>query len=470
MDRHKSGRNGLLSFRPNAESFETRVVLSHVGISMTASVPSSLFRLAPAYHLVRPNTPVAPFGSPLATATFVDPYSQILNGNHSVIGQKSYVGPFAVLDARSGFIKIGSGSDVLDNARIVATVAPQRGLPTTSVFLGDSVSIGFGATVNGPSTISAYGASAKPTGIGPNALIDGATIRPGAVVGALARVGPGVTVPAGIYVLPGANVTTNAEASNPALGKVEALPASVLTDLTASLTRGSQLAAGYTNLYQGNSATGVNPGVDATVTGVNNGNLAAVRGTSQEPGPTTTTAATGITFEPSKTGPKFHGPHKPSVEGDLSNFPARITGDVRFAARARNVASHLGRGNAFRADQGQPINFAGAPATGPNVTINSPLGGTVTTGSTTKTVGGVTIGKNFAANSGAVLLGGPDASYTVGDNVTLGGGSVVDRSSIGAGASIGSRAYVSQSTVAPGEVVAPGTILIKNKVVGTVAW
>lgn len=470
MDRFKSQRKGMLTYRPVAEMVEPRVLLSHAGVSLKQIEPAALLRLAPAYQAVRPNTPVAPFGAPLASATFLDPSSHILNGNHVIVGQKSLVGPYATLDGRSGFIKLGSGSQVLDNATIVATLNPQRNQPTTNILIGDAVSIGFGATVYGPSTIGAYGTSAKPTGIGPNALIDGATIRPGAVVGALARVGPGVTVPAGMYVLPGKNITTQAEASNPALGKVEPLPASILADLTTSLARGSALASGYTNLYQGNSATGVNTGVDPSVSGVFNGNLAAVRGTSQEPGPTSSTAATGVTFEPSRTGPKFPGPFKPSVESDLPNFPARITGDVRFTSRVRVVAHHVGRSNAFRADQGQPIKFASAPLTGRAVTINSPLGGTVTTGSTTKTVGGITIGNNLIANTGAVLLGGPDTSYTVGDNVTLGRSSVVDRSSIGAGATIGARAYVSQSTVAPGAVIPDGEILINNQVVGTVAW
>ena len=52
-----------------------------------------------------------------------------------------------------------------------------------------------------------------------------------AQLSALARVGPGVTVPGNMRVLPGANVTTNAEASTPALGKVVPITAA---DSTAS--------------------------------------------------------------------------------------------------------------------------------------------------------------------------------------------------------------------------------------------
>ena len=70
-----------------------------------------------------------------------------------------------------------------------------------------------------------------------------AGVEAGAVVGALARVGPGVTVPSGMYVLPGANVTTNAEASQPSLGKVEPVPAAIFSELNSTLSRNMALAA-----------------------------------------------------------------------------------------------------------------------------------------------------------------------------------------------------------------------------------
>ncbi|MFO0950054.1 MAG: carbonic anhydrase/acetyltransferase [Isosphaeraceae bacterium] len=447
------------------------------------------FLFAPAgFQPVRPNTPVLPYGAPLSTATFLDPSAHILNGFHVVIGQKTYVGPFATLNASSGFIKIGSNSAVLDNASIIPNPTPTR--QPASVVIGDSVQIGFGAVVLNGSTIGAFDAASAPTGIGPNALIDGAKIQPGAVVGGLARVGPGVTVPAGVYVLPGANVTTDAEASDPALGKVVALPASILDDLKTSLTRDSQLAAGYTNLFQGNSATGASPGVAAGVQNIFNGNLAAVLGTSQQPGPSNTAAVTGINFEPKKVGPSFPGPHKPQVEGLLPNFRARVTGDARFAARAHQVNAQIGRSNAIRADQGQPFRFASAPRTGRAVTINAPLGGSVTsggkqstiasspagvtfvtlTGTKTETFGAISFGENFSAASGAVILGGPATSYKVGKNVSVGGYAVVDRSNLGDGVVVGPRAFVSRSTVAAGQVVPPGTILIDNKVVGQIQW
>ena len=132
---------------------------------------------------------------------------------------RDFIGPYATLDGGGGAIKIGNGSDVLDNASIVANpVSPAR---APEVLIGDSVVIGFGAKVIGPSTIGSY-RDCEPADVDRRqcALIDGATIEPGAIVSPLARVGPGVTVPTGYMVLPGANVTTNAEASNPKLGMV----------------------------------------------------------------------------------------------------------------------------------------------------------------------------------------------------------------------------------------------------------
>jgi carbonic anhydrase/acetyltransferase-like protein (isoleucine patch superfamily) len=490
MDRITNQARARKWFRPLVELVEGRLLLTQAG----ALGPLGFLNNPPGFHLVRPNTPVAPFGAALATATYIDPTARIHNGYHVLVGQKTFIGPYAALDATVGFIKIGTGSEVLDNAFITATPAGQIANPT-SVLIGDMTSIGFGATITGPSTIGAYAKAAKATGIGPNAVINGAVITPGAIVGALAYVGPGVTVPTGLFVLPGSSVTTEAEATDPALGKVEPIPKSVADDLTTELSRGAALANGYAYLYQGQSATGPNAGLDPSVSGIFNGDLAAVLGTSQQPGPSSATAATGISFEPSKSGPKFTGRFQPMTEVDQSTFPARITGDARFNSRIKTVAKSLGKLNAFRADQGQPIEFRGAPSTGQNVVINSPLGGTKTTttitgtlttttnGNTTTatlanatttmsstTTGAVTIGSNFQAGDHVVLLGGPGKSFTVGNDVNVGAASVITRSNLGNNVTIGAKSYIATSTIPDNSVVPPGTIMIGNVVVGQVQW
>ena len=128
------------------------------------------------------------------------------------------------------------------------------------LLIGNNVSVGYGAKILGPSTIGSYASNAAADGDrrpgGDRRRHD----RPGAIVSPLARVGPGVTVPSGYRVLPGKDVTTDAEASNPTLGMVVKVTSSDSSTLKQVLTDSQGLAAGYTNLYQGSSATGVNQG------------------------------------------------------------------------------------------------------------------------------------------------------------------------------------------------------------------
>jgi carbonic anhydrase/acetyltransferase-like protein (isoleucine patch superfamily) len=402
------------------------------------------------YQAVRPNTPVMPFSTPSKKATFIDPTVHVENGNSVILGYQSFIGPYAELDGRGGAIKIANGSDVLDNASIVANPSHHHGRPV--VLIGEQVAIGFGAKIFGPSTIGAVGATAKPTSIGANAVIDGATVEPGAIVSPLARVGPGVTVPSGYRVLPGANVTTDAQASNPKLGMVVPVTSSNTSTVKQTLSENESLTVGYSQLYQGNSATGVSTGFAPAVTGVNNGDLSNVRGASQEPGPSS------ASFEPSASAPHFLLPSGGLIGVLLDTFPARLTGNVEIDMTARQTANHLGRANAFRADQGQPITIDSIAKTGSHVTINSPLGGTLA------------IGTSLRAGSGAVILGGPAVNARLGDLVTIGSGAVVDSTSLGSGSTVGKRAYLLNSSFPAGTVIPPGAIYINNEFDGYVQW
>jgi carbonic anhydrase/acetyltransferase-like protein (isoleucine patch superfamily) len=453
MDR--SGRNGRRSarFHLGNEPLEGRQLLSG-GFPAYVS-QAELFSLlhdpagAPA---VRPNTPVLPFGTPSKQATFIDPAARIVNGYAVIVGTVDFIGPYSTLNAHGGIIKIGGGSDVLDNATIVANPTHPHTAPAPEVRIGDQVLISYGATVLGPSVIGAYGASAKPTEVGPGAMIDQATIEPGAIVSPLATIGPGVTVPSGFRVLPGKDVTTNQEASDPALGKVVKVSSSDLSDLNKMLVSNLTLAQGYNTLYQGQSATGASPGVDPSITGINNGNLSTIEGTSSQPGsPTATTA-----FLPPGSSPSFPSPHRGLVQASLFGFRARSTGGVLFHSRAEQVAHHLGRSNSIRGDQGQPITIGSIAGTGNGVTINAPLGGSLT------------IGQNFTAGNGATILGGSNVKAVIGDNVSIGNGAVVDRTSLGSGSTVGDRAYLLNSTFPAGTNIPTGAIYINNVHVGTV--
>jgi carbonic anhydrase/acetyltransferase-like protein (isoleucine patch superfamily) len=400
------------------------------------------------YLATHPNTPVMPFATPAKKASYIDPSVTIVNPTTVVVGYQSFIGPYATLDGSGGAIKIGNGSDVLDNASIIAHKGAHGG--PTEVLIGDSVVIGFGAKVIGPSTIGAYGSAGAPTSIGANAVIDGAAIEPGAIVSPLARVGPGVTVPSGYRVLPGAQVTTDEEASNPALKMVVRVTASDLSTVQKTLAENESLAAGYVTLYQGSSTTGASEAVSSSVSGVYNGNLAAILGANQEPGPSS------ASFEPAKSSPEFLSPHMGLVPIIQTAFPARLSGFVEIKMRMWTAAFRMGRANSIRADQGQPIVIDTIAHTGPKVTINSPLGGQLT------------IGENFRAGKGAVILGGPNYAATIGDNVSIGAGAVVDRTSLGSNSSVGAGAYLFESTFAANTVIPAGAIYMNNKLEGYV--
>jgi carbonic anhydrase/acetyltransferase-like protein (isoleucine patch superfamily) len=266
----------------------------------------------PARH---PNTPVMPFATPTRKATFIDPSVSIKNGNSTVISFQTYIAPYVTLDSRGhAAIKIGDGSIVQDSAQLVAN--PGHAYVTPQLLVGNNVSIGPGARILGPSVIGSYSDTAAPTGIGARAIIDNATVEPGAIVSPLARVGPGVVVPSGYRVLPGVNVTTQAEASNPKLGMVVPVTSSDLSSLRLALTDALGLAAGYTNLYQGSSATGTNFGANPAIGGVFNGYLPNVEGVSPSPGP----SYVGGT---KKAAPEFPTPKQGLIGTVLYNFPGR---------------------------------------------------------------------------------------------------------------------------------------------------
>jgi carbonic anhydrase/acetyltransferase-like protein (isoleucine patch superfamily) len=444
MNRKKPAQRRSVNLSCSVEGLGPRVLPS------SGNMISPLLFNPVGYQAIHPNLPIMPFVTPSKKATFIDPTVKVQNGASVVIGYQNFIGPYARLDGRGGAIKIGNGSDVLDNASIVAKPAGARGAP--EVLIGNQVVIGFGATVSGPSTIGAYGSASKPTSIGANAVVDGATIEPGAIVSPLARIGPGVIVPSGLKVLPGANVTTQAEASNPKLGMVVPVTSSDVSTIKSTLSENESLATGYSQLYQGNSATGASPGANPTLGGINNGNLAAILGANLQPGPSS------AAFEPSKSGPRFLTPHQGLVGVQLSNFPARLTGNVEIHMRARQAAHHLGRANAIRADQGQPIVIGSIARTGFHVTINSPLGGTLT------------IGDGFRTGSHVVLLSGPNVNAKLGDDVQIGSGAVVVQTSLGSHSRVGPGAYLANSSFRANTVIPPKAIYINNKFQGYAQW
>ncbi|WP_165247139.1 carbonic anhydrase/acetyltransferase [Paludisphaera soli] len=440
------------AMRPFAEGLETRRLLTSGWPSyLSAAELRSLLNEPVGYPVVRPNTPVLPYGLAAKDATYIDPSVGVTNGYAVIVGTQSFIGPFAKLNASDGVVKIGGGSAILDNASITANPTHAKGADVPEVRIGDAVQVGYGATILGPAVVGGYGAASSPTSIGAGAVIDGATIEPGAFVSTLARVGPGVTVPAGMKVLAGANVVTQAEAADPALGKVTPVTADDLAELGRTITANLQLGVGYITLYQGQAATGTSPGVATTRTGVFNGNLSTVLGSNVQPGPPTT-------FLPPGTAPRYPTPRRGLAQGVLTGFPARATGNASFLQRAHTVAASVGRRNAIRADQGQPIAVGSIARTGYGVTLNAPYGGSLA------------IGQRLSAGDGAVILGGgPGSRSVLGDDVTIGAGAVVRGSSLGAGSTVGPMAYLLNSSFPAGTQIPAGAIYVDGVLVGFVS-
>ncbi len=442
----KSNHAGRRLAHPILESLERRETPTTVG-------PLSALQNPPGYPPVRPNTPVLPYGAGTGAPTFIDTSARLENPQNIIISWLVYVAPFATVDARGGIVKIGVGSSILDNTNLIAKPTGSTGKPT--LLIGNNVVVNSGATIVGSSTIGSYSDSAAPTKIGANSFIDNATIEPGAIVGALARVGPGITVPSGMYVLPGVSITTEAQATNPSLGMVRAVSSSEASNLAKFLQANQQLSTGYRNLYLGNTAAGVSPFFSPTISNVNNGVLPQVEGASPSPITKTNTASKDPSF-------LYRKGSNWMPKALIYNFPARVVGAAQFFSQPLNVQNHLGRRNSIRADEGTPLTFLGAPKTGMAVSINAPV------------QGAMQIGKNVKLGNKVVIQGGPGAAastlYTIGDDVTIQSGSAIDRSNIGAGSIIGARSFIQTSTLAANTVIPPGTMMINNVVTGHVQW
>ena len=155
---------------------------------------------------VSADNPITNAATSSSTATFIDPTAIIGNANATTFGIQDYVGPFATFRARRGAtISIGNSSNVQDNVIIRSTGR------NASVVIGDHVIVAHRSChqLSAPATIGCRRSAAAFVGF--NAVIDGATVEPGAMVNSLAKVAPGIVIPTGMNVLPGMrDITTQA--------------------------------------------------------------------------------------------------------------------------------------------------------------------------------------------------------------------------------------------------------------------
>ena len=166
----RSGRNKWRSMRflPWGEGLEGRQLLSGSWPPYISHAELKALLNNPVGNpAVRPNTPVLPYGTVSASATYIDPTARIVNGYAVIVSSPGFIGPYTTLDAHGGIMKIGVGSVILDNASIVANPLHPHTAPAPEVKIGNQVVIGYGVQVLGPSTIGDYGSAARRPGSAP---------------------------------------------------------------------------------------------------------------------------------------------------------------------------------------------------------------------------------------------------------------------------------------------------------------
>ena len=353
-------------------------------------------------------------------ASFIDPTVRIESPERVMIGCRSFVAPFASLDGSAGPIAIGNETNVQDNVVLSGRL----------VILGDHVIIAHGATILGSVSIGA--SNGKASFVGFNAYIDGAMIEPDAFVAHLARIAPGVVIHSGTKVLAGKFVHTQAEADNPALGKVTAVTDADRAFMAGVLHVNTAFADGYTDLFHSSPAQ--------------------IHGVGRDPGHSDFNHVADL--------PSFAG--KTESRADFER--ARIIGGVAMDDSLASLDRKLGRNVAIRADEGEHFHFGVLASMQDRVTFHA------------LEHSDIDVGRNGAFGFHVVVHGGaddasePHALTRIDDDVTVKDWAVVFRSKVGKGSVIGVRAFVDGSHLAPGTVVPDRAIMVKDKIIGYVEW
>lgn len=383
-------------------------------------------------HPTEPNRPVCPVGGAPEAVSFLEPTSAVRGAENISLAEHVYVGPFArLLAGDAGGIAIGEASNVQDNV----TVDASRG----AVRIGERVILAHGSTVKGPAQVGVEGSAIPENADEPEVFlsfgseVDGAILEINTGVSALARVGPGVRLRSGFLVLPGKNVTTQAEADDVALGKVRRVNPGDVAFNEAVIEVNEAFAREYTALYRADPAF--------------------VRGINYDPGETA--------FNRTRDLPILNG--TPTQEPGFSN---RIIGLVRMKNTAAELRAVLGSRISLRADEGEPFAVGRIARMGDGVIFHALEESDLAIGDN------VTYGRGVIVHGGGrvVVEGQPETQTTIGDNVTLRDGAVVFRSTVGAGSTIGNRSAVVGSVIPPGTVIPDRVIFLNGEIFGPVEW
>ncbi len=426
----KFSKRNAFKVSPGIEPLERRELLSaargslastsSVGHAKVSAKPVALVHAHTGAHL---KGSLARASDP-STATFIDPTAVIRGARAINIGSQDYVGPFASLWAMcEGTIRIGNASNVQDNVSISAFG------PNKKVVIGDDAILAHNATVIGPATIGAPGGA--PAFVGFNAIIDGATVQPGAMVGSLAKVAPGIVIHTGFNVSPGMYIQTQAEADDPNLGKVTKVTSDDMQFMNDVIHVNTVLAQGYTEQKRQSpsSVWGIGP---------------------NPPAPP---------FNPTSSIPTLAG-----VPTTMPPFRNRVIGDVRMSNSLAQLSKVMGQDDSIRADEASPFVIGKIARMGNQVTIHGLEYSDLASGH------GDTFGSHSVIHGGEDSGRHPEQTTVIGSGVRVGKWDVVFRSTIGDNCVIGPYAYIDGSQLAPGTIVPRGAIIINNQYRGQVQW
>lgn len=408
-------------------------------------------------------TPAGAAGSPdLAGSTsseeallpaFVDPTATVDSARRVTLGESVYVGPFAELLAqRRAPIDIGPESNVQDNVVVEAAVRrssdERRALASVGlsrrggVELGERVILAHGSSVRGPARLGAGEPLEVDSGVFVSfgAQVDGAVLERDSGLSALSRIGPGLVLRSGLIVLPGKDVRTQAEAEDPALGKVRPI---VEADRLFN--------AGVVE---------VNVGLAAQYTALEQDDASAVLGINVDPG--------GNVFDVTRDAPTVESALCTGPEVVQPEFRNRIIGDVCFEDSLATLDERLGSEISLRADEGGPFGIGSVERMGDEVIFHALEGSDLRVGNR------ISYGDEVIVHGGGrptvnLTTGFADPT-TIGNDVVLGEGAVVFRSLVRNGAVIGERSAVVGSELALGQVIEPRTIYANDLVFGPVEW
>lgn len=355
---------------------------------------------------------------------FTDPSAHVRG--KVLIGDEVFIGPFATLISDAGHeIKIGAESNVQDNVTLEATKG--------NITLGEKTILAHGATVKGEAELGEHGQCPNasdnhcPCFVGFNSEVDGAIIEKDAMVGHLARVAPGVTIHSGLKVLPGKNVTTQAEADDTSLGKVAALVGADRDFMNGVIEVNVAFAGQYAHL-QPAEISGINVDPDTS-------------------------------FNAGKQLPSLLG--TPTQNADFRN---RIIGGVLLSNSLAQLDDVMGSHDSLRADEGSPFILGPVSFMGSSLTFHA-LEHTA-----------IQIGGNGRFESNSLVHGGPNSfnsnTTSAGFGFRLGAKSVFFSSRIGALGRVGFKSVVLSTDfgLAQGRRIGDCQVISNGVTVGNVEW